>query len=135
MTRAETYQCTITRNDDGGVVAFTVEAHDLNGDARSVRVNGYRAIHVVSPMQEILRAAGVSGRQWTQSIALSLAPRDGAHAELLLRAVKPLQRIDRIATVAISIAAMSREEASYWHAQASRRRGLRALRVLIDEGN
>lgn len=133
MTRAETYRCTVTRNEEGRVTALTVEAQDLEGKARSVRVNGYRAAHVTGPMQEVLRAAGVSGRQWTQPDALALAPRDGAHAELLLRAIKPLQRIDRIASVAAGIAAMSREEAAYWHAQASRRRGLKALRVLIDE--
>jgi hypothetical protein len=48
--------------------------------------------------------------------------------------VKPLRRADRVATVAEGVAAMSREEASYWHAKVQRPRGLRALRILLDGG-
>lgn len=133
MTRSESYSCTITRNDEGQITALAVDASDVTGTARSVQVNGYRATQVIGPVQEVLRGGKVTGRQWTQPGALELAAGVGVHVELLLRAVKPLKRIDRIAGVAAGIAAMSREEAAYWHAQASRRRGLRALRVLLEE--
>lgn len=36
--------------------------------------------------------------------------------------------------IAEGIAEMSREEASYWHAQTERRHGLKALRVLLNAG-
>ena len=45
--------------------------------------------------------------------------------------VKPLQRLDRLEAVGEGVAEMSREEASYWHAQTQRRHGLKALRVLL----
>jgi hypothetical protein len=89
---------------------------------------------VAAPLQDVLRSAGLKGRDWTSKKPLTLTPTLGAHAELMLRAVKPLRRIDRITDVADGIAGMSREEAAYWHAQTRRRHGLRALRVLLDGG-
>lgn len=133
MTRSEHYTCTITRDEDGRITAVELSVDDLDGH-RAVRLNGYRAAHVVSPLQEILRSAGLRGREWTSPLPFELKPTLGAHAELLLRAVKPLRRIDRIAGVADGVAGMSREEANYWHAQAQRRHGLKALRVLLDGG-
>jgi hypothetical protein len=135
VTRSEHYTCTITRDDDGRITAVEITVHDLDGGHRAVRVNGQRAAHVAAPLQEILRTAGLRGRQWTSPLPLELKPTLGAHAELLLRAVKPLRRTDRIAGVAEGVAGMSREEASYWHAQTRRRHGLKALRILIDGGN
>jgi len=134
MTRSEHYSCTIIRNNDGRITAVEVDADDLDGGHRLVRVNGHRATQIVGPLQEVLRLAGVAGRRWTTAAPIELAGPSGAHAELLLRAVKPLQRSDRIATVAEGIAGMSREEAAYWHAQSQRRHGLRALRILLDGG-
>ncbi len=135
MTRAETYRCTIDRDDDGRVAALTVQATDLEGGNRCVRLNGYRAIHVAASIQEVLRAAQLRGSDWTTGQPVSVDSYLGAHAELLLRTVKPLRRIDRITTIANRVAAMSREEADYWHAQVSRRNGLRALRLLLGESS
>lgn len=135
MTRSETYRCTVERDDDGRVIALSIDATNLEGVERHVRVNGYRALHVAAGLQEILRAARLRGSDWTGGHPLVLDPQLGAHAELLLRTVKPLKRIDRITTVATGVAAMSREEAAYWHAQVSRRNGLRALRLLLAESS
>lgn len=134
MTRSETYSCLIERDEDGRVKALSVQALDLDGGERHVRVNGYRAIHVAAGFQEVLRSARLRGRELTGSDPIRIDPHLGAHVELVLRAVKPLKRIDRISTVAEGVAAMSREEAAYWHAQIDRRNGLRALRLLLAEG-
>lgn len=131
MVRSEDYACSIERAEGGRVTAMTLDANDLEGRHRSVRVNGSRAAFVVAPLQEVLRSAGLSGRRWSSPEPIELTPSLGAHVELLLRAVKPLQRTDRISTIAEGIAQMSREEAAYWHAQVNRRHGLRALRILL----
>ncbi len=134
MTRAERYLCTISRDSDGRITAIDVEVDDLEGKHRHIRVNGNRAAHVAGPLQQVLQDAGLRGRQWTARGPLDLPSTLGAHAELLLRAVKPLQRADRLEAVAEGVAEMSREEASYWHAQTQRRQGLKALRVLLSQG-
>ncbi len=134
MTRSETYFCGIERDDDGRVNALSVVARDLDGAERQVRVNGYRAIHVAAGFQEVLRSARFRGRELTGTDPIQVDPSLGAHVELVLRAVKPLKRIDRINTVAEGVASMSREEAAYWHAQIGRRNGLRALRLLLGKG-
>jgi len=132
MSRAEHYTCLVSRDEDGRILAVEIDVTDLEGAQRVIRVNGYQAAHVAAPLQEIFRAAALRGRQWTTPRAFELSPTLGAHAELLLRAVKPLRRIDRVTSVAGGIADMSREEANYWHAQSQRRHGLKALRVLLD---
>ncbi len=132
MSRAEHYTCLVTRDDEGRITAVEIDVTDLEGAKRVIKVNGYQAAHIAAPLQEIFRAAALRGRQWTSPRAFELAPTLGAHAELLLRAVKPLRRIDRVTSVAQGIAEMSREEANYWHAQNQRRHGLKALRVLLD---
>jgi hypothetical protein len=134
VTRVEHYTCLISRDDDGRITALEVGVIDLEGAARAIRVDGQRAAHVAAPLQEILRTAGLRGRHWSSPMPFDLAPTLGAHAELLLRAIKPLRRLDRITGVAEGVAGMSREEASYWHAQTQRRRGLKALRILLDGG-
>lgn len=134
MTRNERYQCVVDRDEEGRVAALAVQTTDLEGVERQVLVNGYRAIHVAAGFQEILRSAKLRGRDWTSGEPIPVDPQLGAHVELLLRAVKPLQRVDRITTVADGVAGMSREEAAYWHAQTSRRNGLRSLRLLLAEG-
>ncbi len=130
-TRAERYTCLVTRDDDGRVVAFTIDATDLEGRERMVSLNGTRAGRVAAPLHDILRGAGVGSRAWSSSRPIDLDQVAGAQAELLLRAVRPLRRTDRIEAVADGVAGMSREEASYWHAQAGHPAGLRALRVLL----
>ncbi|GAA2440682.1 DUF7680 family protein [Mycolicibacterium llatzerense] len=132
MSRAEHYTCLVSRDEDGRILAVEIDVTDLEGAQRVIRVNGYQAAHVAAPLQEIFRAAALRGRQWTTPRAFELSPTLGAHAELLLRAVKPLRRVDRVTSIAGGIADMSREEANYWHAQSQRRHGLKALRVLLD---
>jgi len=135
VTRSETYRCLIERDDDGRISVLSVHTTDLEGVERQVRVNGYRAIHIAAGFQDVLRSANLRGRDLTSSEPINVDPQLGAHVELLLRAVKPLRRLDRINTVAEGVAAMSREEAAYWHAQTSRRNGLRALRLLLGEAS
>jgi hypothetical protein len=134
MSRAEHFTCTMARDSDGRITAIEIIVDDLDGGRRHIRVEGTRAAHVAAPLQEVLRSAGLRGRQWTSPAPIELKPTLGAHAELLLRAVKPLRRIDRITDVADGVSGMSREEAAYWHAQTNRRHGLRALRVLLNGG-
>lgn len=134
MSRKERYSCTITRDEDGRVLAITVDATDLEEGQRRVRVNGTRAARIAGPLHDVLRAGGVTGRAWTAARPITLDQVRGAQVELLLRAVKPLQRGDRIDRIAEAIAAMSREEASYWHAKSTRPGGLRALRILLTAG-
>ena len=132
MIRAERYRCRVTRDDEGRIVEIALAASDLEARQRMVRVGGIRAQQVAAPLQAVLRTANVTGRQWTRPAAFDLDPVLGAQVELLLRAVKPLRRADHLYAVAEGVAHMSQEESSYWHAQTSRRRGLRALRVLLD---
>jgi hypothetical protein len=135
VTRSERYLCTVARDEDGRITTVEIAVDDLDGGHRNVHVSGQGAAHVAGPLQEVLRAAGYRGRQWASAAPLELPVALGVHAELLLRAVKPLRRIDRINNIAEGVAGMSREEASYWHAQTQRRHGLRALRILLDGGN
>jgi len=134
MTRSEHYTCAISRDEDGRIVAIELRVKDLEGRTREIRVNGNHAGHIAGSLFEVLRSGGIRGRQWSSDAPLQLKPALGIHAELLLRAVKPLRRIDRITSIAEGVAEMSREEASYWHAQTRHRHGLKALRILIDGG-
>jgi hypothetical protein len=135
VSRSERYTCHIARDDNGRITSVEIAVDDLEDGHRSIRVDGQRAAHAAAPLQIILSSAGLRGRQWTRSDPIDLKPTLGAHAELLIRAVKPLRRTNRIIDVAEGVAGMSREEASYWHAQTSRRHGLKALRVLLDGGH
>ena len=132
MTRTERYRCQIHRDPDGRILAIALIASNLEDQERAIRVEGHRATHVAAPLQAVLRAANLRGRQWSRPAPFELDPVLGAHVELLLRAVKPLRRVDRLEAVADGVAGMSAEESAYWHAQTTRRRGLRALRVLLD---
>lgn len=134
MSRAERFVCTVARDVDGRITSITVDATDLEGNDRTVFLNGARAARVASAIHEVLRAAGIGSRVWSSSKPIDLDQVCGAQAELLLRAVKPLRRADRIETVGDGVAAMSREEASYWHAKAGHPGGLPALRLLLGEG-
>ena len=78
--------------------------------------NGTKASRIAGAVHEIVRATGVGGRVWTSRSPSPLDPISGAQVELLVAAVKPLRRADRIDQVGDGVASMSREEASYWHA-------------------
>lgn len=130
-TRRESYLLELERGEEGQVVAVALDAEDLSGARRRVRLNGSRALRVVGPLHELVRGRGVTGRAWASTGPIALDQVTGAQAELLLAAVKPMRRVDRIEQVAETVARMGREEASYWHAKSHRQRGLRALRVLV----
>jgi hypothetical protein len=134
MTLTERFCCTVTRDGDGRVSSIAVEATDLEGNERRIFLNGARAARVAASIHDVLRAAGVGSRAWSSSRPIELDQVAGAQVELLLRAVKPLRRSDRIETVGGGIAAMSREEASYWHAKSGHAGGLPALRMLLGDG-
>lgn len=134
MSRAERFSASIARDVDGRITAITINAVDLEGTQRAVHLNGNRAGSVAAGLHEVVRCAGVGSRSWTSPRPIELDQVTGAQAELLLRAVKPLRRADRIQAVGDGVAAMSREEASYWHAKANHPGGLRALRMLLVEG-
>lgn len=131
--RRERFRCSIERDPDGRVVAVSVHA-ETPAAARDTRVNSTKATRIAGPVHDILRAAGVTGRQWSQTAPIDLDYLTGAQVELLLVAVKPLRRGDRIDHVGAGVAAMSPEEASYWHAKLPRPGGLPALRVLLAAG-
>jgi len=134
VTRSERYTLTVARTRDGQIESLDLAVHDLDGGERRIHLAAQRASWVAAELQDVLRTSGVPGRRWTSERPIDLAPALGAHAELLLRAVKPLRRLDRVHNIADGVAGMSREEANYWHAQTRRRHGLRALRVLLDGG-
>jgi hypothetical protein len=134
VTRREQYVCLIERDDDGRVTSLVVDAVDLEGAEHRVRINGSTAARVAGAVHDVLRAAGVTGRTWTSQRPIALDQVTGAQVKLLLQAVKPLRRGDRVERVGEGIAGMSREEASYWHAKSTRPGGLRALRVLLTKG-
>lgn len=130
----EQYRCTVERDEDGRVMAVVVDATDLEGSERRVRLNGTSATRIAGSLHDVLRAAGVPGRTWASSRPIELDPVTGAQAELMVLAVKPLRRGERVEIVGESVGRMSREEASYWHAKSHQPGGLRALRILLTKG-
>lgn len=133
MVSREEYRCEIQRDSGGLVAAVEVSRSDLESGTRVTRVNGSVVPFVANHIHDILRQHGVSGRAWTGNAAFDLPQVAGAQTELLLRAVKPLRRPDRIEEIASGVAAMGREEASYWSAKAEGPRGLRVLRLLLSD--
>lgn len=132
--RQEHYVCTVERDEDGRVRAVVVDATDLEGSERRVRLNGTSAARIAGSLHDVLRSSGVPGRTWASSRPIELDPITGAQAELMVLAVKPLRRGERIEIVGEGVGRMSREEASYWHAKSHQPGGLRALRVLLTKG-
>jgi hypothetical protein len=133
MSDRERYRCILERDRDGAVLAARVEREALDGTPRAITLNSNKAPVVVPFLHQILRDHGISGRVWSGRAPIELSQVTGAQVELLLRAVKPMRRPDRIEEVAAGIAAMAREEASYWYAKAERPRGLRVLRLLLSD--
>lgn len=133
MSNRERYLCALDRDRDGAVSAVRVERHDLDGNVRAIEVNGSVTPSIVGHLHHIVRDAGVPGRIWSGRAPIELSQVAGGQVELLLRAVKPMRRPDRIEEIARGIAQMGREEASYWHAKAERPRGLRVLRLMLSD--
>ena len=126
----ERFTCTIERDDDGRVTAVNLDA-DRDGSHREARINSIKATRVAGAVHDILRSGGITGRAWASTRPLDVDYLTGAQLELLLVAVRPLSRADRIDHIAAGVARMSPEEASYWHAKLARPGGLPALRVLL----
>ncbi len=131
--RRERFALALERDDEGRVKAMRVHATDLAEHERTVRLNGFRVPRAVGPIHDLLRDRGVSARAWSGDAPIELDQATGAQLELLVRSAKPLRRLDRLDRLIDGIAAMSREEASYWHVQMTNRAGLRALRMLLGE--
>jgi hypothetical protein len=131
MSKDERFTCTVERDGEGRVQGIEITGQHLDRQVHKVRVQGPAAERLAGPLHEVLNAGRIGSRSWSSSRPLDLDQVTGAHALLLIRAVKPLRRADRIDRVAQWVAGMSREEASYWHAKASRAGGLRALRILL----
>jgi hypothetical protein len=117
------------------VLSIELNATDLEGDDRHIRIQGSGASRVASAVHDILRAGGVKGQSWTSSKPITLDQVTGAQLELILQAAKPLRRGDRIDQVSEGVAKMSREEAAYWHAKSHHPGGLPALRLLLIGGH
>ena len=136
MTGSPSWTCHLDRADDGTVTGIAVEFTDeATSSASMIKLSGARSVAVMAPLRQILSDAGIRSSRLAGARPIELGVRGGPQAELLLRAVQPLRRPDRIERVASGVAEMGHEEAAYWHAKASRRGGLRALRIVLDEGN
>jgi hypothetical protein len=134
ISRREQWTCRLDRADDGDVVAVEVEHQDGNGMQRRVRLDGPQVATVLEPLVALLQRSGVNGRQITGNGAFALGDPPGPQIELLIEAVLPVRRYDRVVGIANGVAAMSTEEATYWHARAHRPGGLPALRTLLAGG-
>ena len=131
--RREHFALGLGRDDDGRITRLEVMATDLSERDRIVRLNGFRVPRAIGPVHDLVRDRGISARSWSRAEPIDLDQATGAQLELLVRAIKPLRRLDRLDHVIQGIAAMSREEAGYWHVQMTNRAGLRALRLLLAE--
>lgn len=134
MSRQDHYTLTLSRLDHGSLAEVDLQVWDGDGGRRHVRVGGGRVATLADPLRRLLADAGLPGRTWTGTAPIELDRRCGERVELLLRAVKPLRRHDRVESVAEDVVAMSAEEAAYWHAKWNRPGALRALRVLLTGG-
>lgn len=134
MSRRDSYRLELRRNDSSTVAEAVLHVRDADGGEHEVRLTGLRLTSVLEPLRHLIAEAGISGRQWSGGRPFELPVRTGEQVELLLAAIRPLRRADRISGVAEGVATMGSEEAAYWHAKASRRGGLRALRILLIEG-
>lgn len=131
--RREHFQLALERDDDGRVAALRLSATDLSARERETRLEGFRVPRVIGAVHELVRERGVSSRAWGAATPIELDQATGAQLEVLVRATKPLRRVDRIDRVVAGVTAMSREEATYWHVQMTQRSGLRALRLLLGD--
>ncbi len=131
--RRERFELELERDTEGRVDAMQITTTDLADRERVARLNGFRVPRALGPIHNLVLDRGVSARAWSDGRPIELDQATGAQLELLIRSAKPLRRLDRLDRVIDGVAAMSREEATYWHVQMTRRAGLRALRLLLGE--
>lgn len=131
--RREQFTLVLGRDAEGRVVTMDLVVSDLDDNQRGVSLNGFRLPRVIGPVHQLIRDRGVTSRQWESDLPFELDQATGAQIEVLIRATKPLRRLDRLDRVVAGVTGMSPEEASYWHVQMTTRAGLRALRVLLGE--
>ena len=120
------YRLVASRDSEGCINQF--EVSDVDG--RSVILNGWRAEAVADSVQATLTRAS-KRLSLALDRPLQLDEHLGVQVLLILRAVKPLSGYQRVKKVAMGIARMSEEEATYWHAHAAHKGGLPALRKLL----
>lgn len=130
VSHRETYRVQVARDGDGGVMSISVEV-DSDKGARRSQIAEHRAAIVAGHVHDLLRSGGVSERRWAGGSHFEVEYLPGAHIELLLVAVRPVRLASRASLLAQRIAAMSIEEASYWHAKIPQPGGLPALRLLL----
>lgn len=134
MSRQDDYRLELGRGDAGQLDEVVLVAVDADGSERRTRIGGGRVEAITDNLRRVLSEAGIRGKEWSGTKPIRLERQLGERIELLLTAVKPLRRIDRIQRIADEVASMGAEEASYWHAKTSRPGGLRALRILLSGG-
>jgi hypothetical protein len=132
--RRDEWVCRLERDAGGAVDAVEIERRNPTATSRSLRLDGPQLTPVLEPLVALLQRSGVDGRQLTGSGAFTLADPPGPQVELLIDAVRPVRRYDRVRGIAHGVAEMSTEEATYWHARAHRPGGLPALRTLLAGG-
>ena len=120
------YRLVASRDSEGCINRF--EVSDVEG--QSVILHGWRAEAVADPVQATLTRAS-KRLSLALDRPLQLDEHLGVQVLLILRAVKPLSGYQRVKKVAMGIARMSEEEATYWHAHAAHKGGLPALRKLL----
>jgi hypothetical protein len=133
--RRQRWRYQFERDGEGRIVAVEIERLGAGENGRLVRVDGHQVVPIVQPVVGVLQRSGVSGRQLADGRAFELWDPPGTQIELLLDAVRPVRRHDRLVGIAEGVAAMSTEEATYWHARAQRPGGLPALRTLLVGGH
>jgi hypothetical protein len=101
------------------------------------RIHGLALRAIWDELLLTLRRAGVYAGQLSparRQRAIVLPEEVGVRAALLVAAVAPLRKLQRIEQVASAVVHMSYEEACYWYAHIRSddgRRALRALRLLL----
>lgn len=120
------YRLVTMRDKDGIITAFEI----ADGAARTQRVDSWRVHAATDGIVQVL-ASGQPPRSLAKDAPLALDEHLGAHILLVMQAVRPIRRYTTAYQVAQGIARMSRQEAMYWFAHATRKGGLPALRRLL----
>ena len=80
MSRHERYVLTAERDGEGRITAVGLSRTELDGEERTIRVNSGRLPRIVGPLHDVVRAGGVTGRQWSSSRPLELETTERASA-------------------------------------------------------